>query len=56
MVAIVEITKKAKKDILKAPNHIKTKLLIWVDSVEHLGIYAVRSIPGYHDEPLKGKR
>lgn len=35
---------------------IKTKLFLWVDAIEHLGIYKVRCVPGYHDEPLKGKR
>ena len=40
----------------KVPAHIKAKLLIWVDSVEQLGIHQVRKVPGYHDEPLKGKR
>lgn len=28
----------------------------WVDDVSNRGIREVRKIPGYHDEPLKGKR
>jgi proteic killer suppression protein len=28
----------------------------WVDAIERLGIYQVRKIPGFHDEPLKGGR
>jgi len=27
-----------------------------VDAVERDGLHEVRKIPGYHDEPLKGKR
>lgn len=54
--SIVELTKKAQKDLSKVPEHIRTKLLLWVDSVERFGIYEIRKIPGYHDEPLKGDR
>lgn len=53
---IVDLTKNAKDNLNKVPAHIKSKLLIWVDSVEQLGIHQTRKIPGYHDEPLKGKR
>jgi proteic killer suppression protein len=53
---IVELSKQAQKDLQKIPEHIKTKLLVWIDSVEQLGVYQVRKIPGYHDEPLKGNR
>ncbi|STX81423.1 addiction module toxin, RelE/StbE family [Legionella busanensis] len=53
---IVELSKRAQKDLAKIPEHIKTKLLVWIDSVEQLGVYQVRKIPGYHDEPLKGNR
>lgn len=30
--------------------------MAWVASVENEGIEFVRRIPGFHDEPLKGKR
>ncbi|WP_419420447.1 type II toxin-antitoxin system RelE family toxin [Legionella sp. D16C41] len=53
---IIELSKRAQKDLQKIPEYIKTKLLVWIDSVEQLGIYQVRKIPGYHDEPLKGNR
>lgn len=53
---IVELSKRAQRDLKKIPEHIKTKLLAWVDSVEQLGIYQIRKIPGYHDEPLQGTR
>ena len=52
----IALTRGAEKDIIKVPNYIKEKLLLWVDSVERLGLIKVRTIPGYHDEPLKGDR
>jgi proteic killer suppression protein len=32
------------------------KLLAWVEAVEEDGLEATRRVPGFHDEPLKGKR
>ena len=55
MIHEVDLTN-AKKDIRKVPLHIQTKLLGWVDDVEERGLEAVRKIPGWHDEPLKGTR
>ncbi|HHX8598182.1 TPA: type II toxin-antitoxin system mRNA interferase toxin, RelE/StbE family [Legionella pneumophila] len=52
----VELTKDAQKDLIKVPNYIKEKLLIWVDAVERVGIREIRKISGFHDEPLKGDR
>jgi proteic killer suppression protein len=52
----IELAKSAQKDLAKIPEHIKEKLLLWVDSVERLGLNKMRFIPGYHDEPLKGER
>lgn len=52
----VELTKNAVKDLKKVPTHIKSKLLLWVDAVEKIGVYEVRKNVGYHDEPLRGKR
>ncbi|WP_058532967.1 type II toxin-antitoxin system mRNA interferase toxin, RelE/StbE family [Legionella saoudiensis] len=52
----IELTKGAQKDLTKIPQYIKEKLLLWVDSVERLGIQKMRTIPGFHDEPLKGDR
>jgi proteic killer suppression protein len=52
----IELTRGAKKDLMKVPQYIKEKLLIWVDSVERMGIGKTRSIPGYNDELLKGER
>ncbi len=52
----IELTKGAQKDLIKVPSYIKEKLLLWVDSVERMGIGNIRTVPGYHDEPLKGER
>jgi len=52
----VEIRKAAVDDLLRVPLHITRKLEYWVNAVEIYGIEAVRKIPGYHDERLKGKR
>lgn len=52
----VVLTKHVKKDLVKVPLHIVTKLQAWIDDVENVGLSEVRKIPGYHDEPLKGNR
>ena len=52
----IELTKEAQKNLVKVPNFIKNKLLLWIDAIERLGIYQVRKIPGFHDEQLKGNR
>nr|WP_321399397.1 type II toxin-antitoxin system mRNA interferase toxin, RelE/StbE family [uncultured Desulfobacter sp.] len=52
----VILNKKAQKQLRKLPAHIQGKLQHWVESVEEFGIEEIRMIPGYHDEPLTGKR
>ncbi len=52
----VVITKQAKHDLAKVPFHIIKKLQGWVDDVITSGLREIRKIPGYHDEPLYGKR
>jgi proteic killer suppression protein len=52
----VSLRAQAQKGLQKAPKHIQEKFFVWVDMVERLGIEKVRRIPGFHDEPLKGKR
>lgn len=52
----IDLTKSAQKELAKLPQYIKEKLLLWVDSVERMGINTIRKIPGYHDELLKGDR
>lgn len=50
------LSAKARKDLKKAPLPIMLKLAAWIEDVGHRGLAEVRKIPGYHDEPLKGKR
>jgi proteic killer suppression protein len=52
----VDISEKAKKELLKVPLNIQTKLRTWVTLVTLEGLSVARRMPGYHDEPLKGKR
>jgi proteic killer suppression protein len=56
MLKIVRLSKGAKKDILRVPQHVAVHLTKWVEDVEHRGLDDVRKVPGYHDEPLQGKR
>jgi toxin HigB-1 len=51
-----QFARKAKKQLPTLPAHILNKLETWVRAVELDGLESVRTIPGYHDEPLKGKR
>ena len=55
MIRTVKLSKQVEKQLRKAPSFIVDKLLSWVMEVESQGLEEVRKIPGYHDEPLKGK-
>lgn len=52
----VSLTIRAKNELKKVPPHIAVKLQFWIDAVKTYGISKVRKVPGYHDEPLKGRR
>ena len=56
MIFRAEITRLAEKQLRKLPRYIVDNLMIWVAAVEHDGLEEVRKVPGYHDEPLEGKR
>ena len=56
MIPWVRLGRRAQKDLEKVPRHVAVKLGAWVADVEVRGLEAVRKVPGYHDEPLKGKR
>jgi proteic killer suppression protein len=56
LIAKVILTKKAFKDLSKAPPFIADKFDNWTEAIEESGIDEVRKISGYHDEPLLGKR
>ena len=52
----VVIAEPAQKQLRKVPWHVAEKLADWTLAVEAYGLEQVRKVPGYHDEPLKGKR
>ena len=52
----VLIEKEAKKGLTNAPENVQNKFYNWVELVVSLGLPTVRKVPGFHDEPLKGKR
>lgn len=52
----VYLTKKIERELGRLPQHIVLKLASWVEVVGREGLFEARKIPGYHDEPLKGKR
>ena len=52
----VNLSPQAKKDLKVVPQHIRDKFEGWVKAVEKEGLRQVQKTPGYHDEPLKGKR
>ena len=54
--ATVRLTKRAQRDLRKVPKHVAVKLRRWVKDVTGFGLETIRKVPGYHDEPLKGKR
>lgn len=56
MITKVLLTKKALKDLHTIPKFINDKLEMWIATVEEVGIEETRKVPGFHDEPLKGKR
>jgi proteic killer suppression protein len=56
MIKRVTISKRARKELLKVPEHIARNLKYWIEAVETDGIEEVRKVPGYHDEPLHGQR
>jgi len=51
----VVLSKAVTKVLRQVPKHIVLKLHDWVEDVEERGLEKVRRIPGYHDEPCKGK-
>ena len=56
MIHQVIIQARAKKQLLKVPVYVASKLKAWVQLVEARGVESVRELPGYHDEGLKGAR
>lgn len=52
----VVLTKCVSKQLRKIPVNVLIKLQSWINAVGQRGLYEVRKIPGYHDEPLHGER
>jgi proteic killer suppression protein len=51
----VEISKRAEHSLGKSPRQVAAKFFYWKQQIEEHGLDVVMRIPGYHDEPLKGK-
>ncbi|OGQ34799.1 MAG: hypothetical protein A3F16_02060 [Deltaproteobacteria bacterium RIFCSPHIGHO2_12_FULL_43_9] len=49
-------SKNFEKQLKKLPKFINEAVLIWISTVEEIGIRETRKLKGYHDEPLKGSR
>ena len=56
MIRRVQITRRAEKQARRLPARVVRKLKTWTYLVEEIGLEEVRKIPGYHDEPLVGRR
>jgi proteic killer suppression protein len=56
MIRRVEVTRRAEKQARRLPVHVSEKLWAWVYLVMEIGLEEVRKIPGFHDEPLVGRR
>ena len=56
MITTEIISNRAKNDLKKVPPYIAVKLQAWIINTETQGLEEVRKVPGWHDEPLKGKR
>jgi toxin HigB-1 len=52
----VRLSRSALKGLKKIPDQVSCKLAQWIDYVGFYGLREVRKRPGYHDEPLLGKR
>ncbi len=56
MIRSVRLSSRAKKELRSIPSFIVRKFQKWVDDIEESGLEEVRKRPGWHDEPLAGKR
>ena len=56
MIKRVILSRAVEKRLKRVPRHVVLKLLAWVDAVECDGLEETRKIPGFHDEPLRGRR
>ena len=52
----VVIAERARRQLRRTPAYMVDKLMAWVDAVQEDGLIRARRVPGFHDEPLKGRR
>ena len=52
----IRVTEFAAKQMERLPISILKQVRLWIAAVESEGLFETRKLPGYHDEPLKGKR
>ena len=55
MINQVEVSNRAERSLGKVPRQVAVKFFYWKQLVEEHGLEFVRTISGYHDEPLQGK-
>lgn len=51
----VTLSRSLIRELKRVPKHIVVSLQGWIESVKVDGLAQTRKIPGYHDEPIKGK-
>ena len=56
LIRCVRIARRAEKQLRTVPAHIRNALRVWIATVEVDGLEVVRRTPGFHDEPLRGRR
>ena len=56
MIRRVEVTRRAEKQARRLPVHVRRKLKTWTHLVAEIGLEEVWKMPGFHDEPLLGRR
>lgn len=47
---------KVAKQLERLPDFIQRKFYAWATAVELAGLRSIRQRPGFHDEPLRGRR
>jgi proteic killer suppression protein len=52
----INLSRLAKSQLKKIPDHIFRKYLYWLDLIETIGLLEARKYQGFHDEPLRGRR
>jgi toxin HigB-1 len=51
----IELSSKARKQLVRVPVHIARKFALWVDLVCVDGLDAARAVPGFRDHVLEGE-